>query len=158
MCINLHHRFIISIESVFRMVVQLPRKGTLLENEAFRFNNKPTIMLISAKLFLTSFPFNTRVCSRLLFVCFWTSFLSVYHPVQVHSLWNTGHQKILLHCFQKMLPVFKKKKKTFLEIILCHSHLKTLYFQVNVRSQSSSFTYLWYKYSHCKTDFCLYSL
>lgn len=70
MCINLHHRFIISIESAFRVVVLLPRKGTLLENEAFRFNNKPTIMLIFAKLSLTSFPFTTRVSSRLLFVCF----------------------------------------------------------------------------------------
>lgn len=128
MCINLHHRFIISIESVFRMVVQLPRKGTLLENEAFRFNNKPTIMLISAKLFLTSFPFNTRVCSRLLFVCFWTSFLSVYHPVQVHSLWNTGHQKILLHCFQKMLPVFKKKKKNFLRDYTLSQSLEDIVF------------------------------
>lgn len=73
MCINLHHRFIISIESTFRVVLQLLRKGTLLENEAFRSNNKATIMLIFAKPCLTSFPFNTRVSSRLLFVCFWTS-------------------------------------------------------------------------------------
>lgn len=73
MCINLHRRFIIPIESTFRVILQLLRKGTLLENEAFRSNNKATIMLIFAKPSLISFPFYTRASSRLLFVCVWTS-------------------------------------------------------------------------------------
>lgn len=148
MCINLHHRFIISIESAFRVVVPLPRKGTPLENEAFRFNNKPTIMLIFAKLSLTFFPVTTRVSSRLFFVCFWTSVILKCLPpcsspltlrrqtqdTAVLLLESENAQVLFFSCmflwrFQPAsLPVLKKenvKIKIFLRILQsdCHSPL-----------------------------------